>query len=58
MKLNIERYSLNIIPEDIKDEVFIEEVLGLKEGGDTIPLRRKDAFGFGSIAYLETVTEK
>ena len=53
MRLKINRYSLCIVPEDIKDEVFIEEILHLKNGGDSIPCVRVNAMGLSCIAELE-----
>lgn len=54
MKLVVNRYSLEIIPESTIDEAYIEEVLGLKNSEDKIALVRKNAFGLRCIAYLET----
>lgn len=61
MKLNITRHSLQIVPQDSgypcpdeRDTAYIEEVLGLKEEGDTIQLVRKNASGMSCIACLET----
>jgi len=62
MRLEIHRYSIQIVPEsdsvipyrDGRDTAFIEEVLGLRKSGDSIKLVRKNAFGLGCIAYLET----
>ena len=62
MRLEITRYTLKIVPEDTgfgrnedkRDTAFIEEVLGLKDEGDSIRLVRRNAHGFGCIAYLDT----
>ena len=37
MKLVVERYHLRIIPESEVDEAYIEGVLGLRQGGDSVP---------------------
>lgn len=65
MKLQINRYSLQIVPEDVKvfdrderDTAYIEEVLGLKKHGDWIKLKRINASGLSCIAYLETDKNK
>ena len=59
--------SLRIIPEviknssngsrlrDMRDIVFIEEILCLKEDGDSIRLVRKSIDSINGVAYLETV---
>ena len=61
MKLSINRYTLQITPEDKgyptpdeRDTAYIESVLGLKKEGDSIKLTRKNASGLSCIAYLET----
>ena len=53
MKLTVNRYSIEIAPDNATDEAYIEEVLGLKKDGDTTLLIRKNAFGLRCIAYLE-----
>lgn len=62
MKLEIKRYGLRILPEDrdgdARDTAFIEEVLGLKQDGDSVLLTRKNSSGLSCIAYLETITKK
>ncbi len=40
MKLDINRDGIDIIPETIQDEIYVESVLGLTQDGDSIPLRR------------------
>lgn len=63
MKLEIHERCLKIIPDRFDndgralDTVFIEEVLGLKKDGDTVKLKRKNAYGVSCIAFLETVKE-
>jgi len=55
MRIELERYSLRIIPEDnVSDLVYIEEVLGLKQDGDSIKLIRHNAHEVNRIACLET----
>ena len=58
MRLEVARFSLRIIPESPQDAAYIEEVLGLKEGGQYIHLLRIDAMGLSALAYLETHTPK
>jgi len=55
MKLVVERYGMQIIPESATDEAYLEEVLGLKQGGDTVQLKRANAIGLRCWAYAETV---
>ena len=61
MRLEITRYSLRIVPEDNtvinqdeRDTAYIEEVLGLKQNGDSITLMRRNVHGVSAIACLET----
>ena len=63
MKLDIHRDLMRIIPEtesvhetgpnlrDMRDMVFIEEVLGLKKDGESIQFERKNT---GLEIYLES----
>lgn len=61
MRLKVDRKCLIIAPEDFSfdnsarnlDVAFIEEVLGLKNDGDFVLLKRKNAVGLSSLAYLE-----
>jgi hypothetical protein len=54
MKLQVDRYSIKVIPENAQDEAFIEEVLGLKAGGTPVMLRRVNVHGTSSqLAYAE-----
>lgn len=55
MKLIVNRYGLQIIPESPTDEAYLEEVLGLKQDGDMVNLKRKNAIGLHCWAYAETV---
>ena len=58
MKLEVKRYGLKIIPQSEVEEAWIEEVLKLREKGDSIPLVRVAPVGLPSeIAYLETTVE-
>ena len=63
MKLEVKRHGLNIVPEGPIDEAYIEEVLKLKESGDSIKLVRYNAHALSStsntssIAYLKTERE-
>jgi hypothetical protein len=53
MKLKVLRYSIDIIPESIQDEAFIEEVLKLKNEGDEAQIKRINAMNLSCIAHLE-----
>jgi hypothetical protein len=41
MKLELTRDALEIIPESVPDEIYIETVLGLLHNDDSIPLIRR-----------------
>jgi len=63
MEIILNKHNIQILPEkgsftkkDIRDEVFIEKVLGLKEDGDSINLVRKNCFNNFELAHL--ITEK
>lgn len=58
MRFEIGRYSITVVPDSKQDVAYIEDTLGLKRGGQAIQLVRKDAFGLGSIAYLETMSNQ
>ena len=59
MRLEIGRYSMQIYPDQHNesqreiDTAYIEEVLGLKEEGDTAIITRKNAMNLYCLAYLE-----
>ena len=53
MKLEVTRYSIKVIPESPQDEAMLEEVFGLRKGGDSVPATRKNAIGLSCWAYLE-----
>jgi hypothetical protein len=53
MKLEIKKKELWIIPESELDEAYIEKVLGLSFGGDSVQLIRIDHED-GSLAHLAT----
>ena len=54
MKMVIERERIVILPENDQDKAYIEDTLGLKEEGETIPCKRVASMGLPrSIAYLE-----
>jgi hypothetical protein len=53
MHLRVSRYSIEIIPDNATDVAYIEEVLGLKERGQSVALTRVNAHGLNSIAYLQ-----
>ena len=54
MKLIVTLSRLVIEAETPQDEVFIRKVLGLREAGDTILLRKQDS----AITFLETWKEE
>ena len=56
MKMEIKRNRIEIVPENEIDEAFIEEVLGLKEEGESCACRREDVmkegvFGRDSLTH-------
>lgn len=53
MKLRVSRYSIEITPEGDTDLAYIEEVLGLKNGGQSVDLIRVNAYGSSGLAYLQ-----
>ena len=52
MRMEVGRYGIQIIPETEIDIAYIEKVLGLKNGGDSIPARRVNIVGLYEIAYI------
>jgi len=54
MKLKIERHRLGIVPESETDIAYIEEVLGIKDEGDTTKLERVNVMGTSKLAYIFT----
>lgn len=54
MKFKVERYGIEVIPENREDEAYIEDTMGLKEGGDAILLVREDAVGMHCLTHLTT----
>ena len=52
MRLQVSRYSLEIIPESPQDVAFLEEVIGLKSDGDWADAYRVNAMALSSLAYL------
>lgn len=53
MKIVMNRHSLEIVPEGLTDEIYLEHVLGLEKGGDRVPLVRVNQGEMASIAYAE-----
>jgi hypothetical protein len=57
MRLSVTQQGLRIVPtsdaSDERDEVYIENFLGLRKNGDSIKLRRVNCSGVNRIAYLE-----
>lgn len=58
MRLEINRKGILVIPNSEEDEAYIEDTLGLLNDGDSIPLKRINAFALSSIAYLEATKEE
>lgn len=54
MKFIVERHGIEVVPENKADEAYIEDTLGLKREGDSVPLVRQNAWGLSCIAYLTT----
>jgi hypothetical protein len=52
VKLVVDRNRILIVPESKTDEAYIEEVLELREEGDTVECRRVNAHGLSAIAYV------
>jgi len=53
VKLRVSRNSIEIIPEGVTDEAYIEEVLGLRNDGDKAVLVRVNAHRVSSLAYVQ-----
>lgn len=54
MKIELMREEMLIIPENVPEKVYLEEVFKLKSDGDTVIATRKDGGGisFGDWAHL------
>ena len=57
MRLSVERYGINIIPESPQDEAFLEEVLGFKEFA-RCSVERVNFMGTNSLAWVRITREK
>lgn len=53
MKLIVNRYSMEIIPEGPTDEAYLEEVLGLKQDVNQVSAKRVNVIGLSCWAFLE-----
>ncbi len=54
MKVEYKNHSIDIIPEDAKDEVYLESVLALHKNGDTAIAERIAPMGLDQAwAYLK-----
>ena len=59
MRIDIERGQMVIIPEGVGDELYLEEVFGLKKKGDKIEFTRKYVSSeAGHWGYLEARSTK
>jgi hypothetical protein len=53
MRVLYKKYSIQIVPENDADEVYLETVCNTKIGGDVCLAKRVDAMGLHAWAYLE-----
>ncbi len=51
MKIELTHNELHIIPENIQDEVWLENVLKLKDQSDRAVCFRENAYGLSCWAY-------
>jgi hypothetical protein len=58
MKFELERKRILIIPQTEEDEAYIEDTLGLTKAGDSILLKRINAYNVGFLGYLEAHKEE
>jgi len=54
MDFKIERKKIVLIPQNVLDEAYIEDTLGLKEDEDYMVLKRKDSLSEKGKFELET----
>jgi hypothetical protein len=54
MDFKIERKRILLAPQNVLDEAYIEDTLGLREDGDYILLKRKDSLSEKGMFELET----
>lgn len=54
MRIEIDRFTIHIIPENEQDAAFIEDTLRLSRDGDTIKLERIDSESIPAGFRLET----
>ena len=54
MEIKIEKHGIKFFLESPLEEVYIEEILGLKTEGDYVLLVRKGTSGLGQTIYLQT----
>lgn len=54
MQMVIDRDGIRIVPQSKQDEAYIEDTLGLKNGGDSIKLVRENAMGLHCLSQLST----
>ena len=55
MKLEVDRFTIRIIPESPQDVAYIEEVLGLEDDDDAILLKRVNVRGAYCLAYVNSI---
>ena len=63
MRVMILRHVLMVVVDELLDEVFVEEVLGLQKDGDSVRLVRRDlhavsGIGPGPVMGFKLETEK
>ena len=54
MRIEIDRFTIHIIPENEQDAAFIEDTMRLSRDGDTITLERIDSENISAGFRLET----
>ena len=54
MRFKVCRYGVEIIPDTDEDTAYIEDTLGLKKHGDSVPLVRENASGLSCMGHLTT----
>lgn len=57
MKLSLRSYAIEIIPETVQDEVYLETVLGLKSESCRAVAGRVNVMGLSCWAYVEVRRE-
>ena len=53
MKIELEKYCVRIIPENVQDEIYLETVLGLKLESSEAIVKRVNAYGLDCWAHAK-----